>query len=419
MEKDLTALRRQMVQLEELHAAGVLSAAAFEEGKAELERKVLERVMQGAGTAEPEAIASATAPAASQPATPTPAKISRPLLTVLGLGVVAIAAAGYTLMGSPDAWTVGPDTATGGASAGSSAAGKAAPHATSQQQIAAMVDKLATRLETDSQDAEGWAMLGRSYTMLGRHPAAMAAYQKAVNLRKDDGQLLADYADSLAMNNERRLSGEPMKWVTAALQADPRNLKALSLAGTHAFDQKDYAAAVKYWEQVQQWAQPESSYTQQVQGGLDEARQLGGLPPASAPAALKLGAGVMADAKSAPSAANDSSVSGTVSLLPALANKTRPDDTVFIYARAAEGGMRMPLAIQRRQVKDLPITFTLDDSSAMSPATRISGVNSVVVSARISRSGQATPQPGDLAGQSGTVAVGTSGIKVELRDEVR
>lgn len=413
MDKDLNTLRRQLVQLQELHASGVLPTTAFEESKAALERQVLERVMAGDSEPDPAEVGTSTPPAARP--VPAPVPSSRRLLLGLGVGVLALAAAGYAVMGSPDSWNVGPGAgASLSASDGGAAPGTAAPHATSQEQIAAMVGKLATRMETNPQDAEGWAMLGRSYTVLGRHAEALVAYKKAVDLRQDDGQLLADYADSLAMNNGRQLAGEPMKWVEAALKADPRNLKALSLAGTHAFDQKDFAAAVKYWEQVQQFAPADSSYVQQVQGGLDEARQLGGLPPAAV--AAKPATGAPAPGAQALAGA---AVSGTVTLSPAMAAKTRPDDTVFIYARAAEGGMRMPLAIQRRQVKDLPITFTLDDSSAMSPATRISGVSSVVVSARVSRSGQATPQPGDVAGQSGTVAVGASGIQVELREEVR
>ena len=113
-----------------------------------------------------------------------------------------------------------------------------------------------------------------------------------------------------------------------------------------------------------------------------------------------------------------SAVSGTVSLSPALAKLAGPDDTVFIYARAADGGQRMPLAIQRRQVKDLPIAFTLDDSSSMSPAARISGVKQVIVSARVSKSGQAMPAPGDLTGQSAAVDVGATDLKIEIGTQV-
>jgi len=105
------------------------------------------------------------------------------------------------------------------------------------------------------------------------------------------------------------------------------------------------------------------------------------------------------------------SVKGTVSLSGKLAGKTNPDDTVFVFARAAEGP-RMPLAIIRRQVKDLPLTFRLDDSMSMSPAMKLSQFKQVVVGARISKSGNAAPQSGDLQGVSKTVNVGDNNVAI-------
>jgi cytochrome c-type biogenesis protein CcmH len=249
--------------------------------------------------------------------------------------------------------------------------------------------------------------------VLGRHPEALVAYEKAVKLRKDDAALLADYADSLAVRNGSNLAGEPMKWVEAALKVDPHDPKALALAGTHAFNLKNYKDAVKYWELVVQYGPADSNYVQQVRSGLIEARQLGGLPAAAVTASVEPATAA------GPMTLPGSSVSGTVSLAPAMAKLVGPEDTVFVFARAAEGDMKMPLAILRKQVKDLPITFTLDDSSSMSPAARLSGVKSVIVSARVSKSGQAMPQPGDVSGQSGAVSVGTSGIKLELQEIVK
>jgi cytochrome c-type biogenesis protein CcmH len=416
MSQDLSTLRRQLAQLKELHEAGVLPAEQYEASKAPLERQVIDLVVNGAvevgATPPPPAAAPVHVPA-SAPAAPGP---SLRLMSLLGVAVVAVAAAGYWWMGSPDQINAGPAPAPVGATAQGAADTKAAPHSTSQSEIADMADKLAARMKDTPDDAEGWAMLARSYTVLSRHPEALVAYEKAVKLRKDDAPLLSDYADSLAVKHGG-LAGEPMKWVEAALKVDAHEPKALALAGTHAFNQKNYKDAVRYWEQVVQYGQPDSSYVQQVRSGLDEARQLGGLP-APAVAASAASAAPLA-AAAGPMALPGSSVSGTVSLAPAMAKLVSPDDTVFIYARAAEGGMKMPLAIQRKQVKDLPISFTLDDSSSMSPAARISGVQSVIVSARVSKSGQAMPQPGDVSGQSGAVGVGTSGIRLELQELVK
>lgn len=391
-------LRHQLTQLQALHASGRLPAAEFEERKAALERSILDLVMRGAADAAPVTTASAAHP-----------ERSRKLLAALAAAVLMLASAGYWYTGSPEQLSACPRVAAG---ADSAAAPAAVANATSQDQMADRAEQLAGRLLDTPEDADGWATLARTYTVLGRHPEALVAYEKAVKPRGDDASLLADYADSLAIRNGRRLEGEPMQWVEAALQLDPRNPKALALAGTHAFGLRDFASAVRYWEQVVRFGPPDSGYVQQVQAGLVRARQLGGLPPAPEPlASAAQAAGVLV-------VQPDASVSGTVSLAPELAKLASPDDTVFIYARAADGAQRMPLAIQRIQVRQLPYRFMLDDSASMSPAARLSGVKRVVVSARVSKSGQAMPAAGDLTGQTAAVDVGTSGLDLEIREQL-
>lgn len=107
------------------------------------------------------------------------------------------------------------------------------------------------------------------------------------------------------------------------------------------------------------------------------------------------------------------SISGTVALAPALALKARANDTVFVFARAVDGPP-MPLAVIRKQVKDLPLQFTLDDSMAMWPAAKVSAYPRVVVTARVSKSGEGQPRPGDLQGESPVVAAGVSGLRIEI-----
>jgi cytochrome c-type biogenesis protein CcmH len=203
-----------------------------------------------------------------------------------------------------------------------------------------------------------------------------------------------------------------MKLVERALKLDPKNIKALSLAGTAAFDRKDYAGAVKQWEKVVAIGPADNAFVQQLGPAIDEARQLAGLPAASRPLD---GAPAASDT---PVAATGSTVSGTVTLSATLAKQAKPEDTVFVFARPAPG-TGMPLAILRKQVKDLPLDFTLDDSMAMSPANALSGSKKVVVSARVSKSGNAMPQPGDLSGQSAEVSVGAKGLRIEIRDVVK
>ena len=420
MTPDIPTLKQQIFQLKELHDAGALSTPLYEENRAVLERQLLDCVL--ASTADP---GVATTPAARPTAAAVPAKkaehLSPGLLALLGVVVLAIAGAGYWVMGSPVGAGIEPGgvAATGAGQTGQAGAG-AASHQTTAEQIAAMAEKLTARLKDQPDDAEGWAMLARSYSVLGRHPEALPAYERAVALRADDAQLLADYADSLAVKNQRVLAGEPMKWVEKALKIDPRNVKALALAGTNAFVGKDYAGAVKYWEQVIQFGPTDSSYVQQVQASLAEARELGGLPPVAGKPAGSTTSTALASTTSPaqPVSLSNKQVSGTVSLAPALARQAGPEDTLFVFARGPDG-KGMPLAILRKKVKDLPLQFTLDDSTAMSPAAKISGVSSVVVSARISKTGEAFPQAGDLSGQTGPVNLGAGSLKVEIRDIVK
>jgi cytochrome c-type biogenesis protein CcmH len=414
MSQTLASLRHQLQQLKELTDTGVLSAAQYEESKATLERKVLELVM--AGATEPAPVSVATAAAAGVDEAPA-AKPSMRLVGGLVLAVALVGAGGYLWRGAPSGGDKPPMAAMGGtgnAGAGESggAEGSAqggAPHEAGpdNQQFAAMVEKLAERLKAQPNDAEGWGMLGRSYNVLGRPDDALVAYAKSYQLNPKDASLLADYADALAVKNNRSLAGEPLKLIRQALALEPNNVKALSLAGTEAFERKDYAGAVALWEKAVAAAPSDANeLIQQVRAGMDEARRLGKLGPAPAQAA-----------QATTSALADKTLRGSVKLAPALAAKASPNDTVFIYARPAEGP-RMPLAILRKQVKDLPFEFTLDDSLSMSPAARLSGATLVVVSARISKTGEAMPQPGDLTGQTAPVAVGSAGLKIDISEVV-
>ena len=403
MENPIDTIKRQLLQLKDLHDAGVMPQAQYEEGKTTLERRLLDLVLSG----EVSPVAEVIPPIAIKAAEVAPTvKPSLGLTAMLALGVVVIAGAGYFWKGTPSLSGAPADAMSQGDV--QSGAPGAAPHTTDTEQITAMVEKLAAKLKDKPDDADGWSMLARSYSTLNRHADALKAYKKAMDLRKEDASLVADYADSLAVNNNRTLEGEPMKFVERALKLDPRNLKALFLAGTYAFDKKDYAGAVKYWEKAAQAAPADNAFVQQIQPAIAEARQLGGLPPAAQPL----------DSLSKPAAVGKGSVSGTVTLSAALTKQATAEDTVFVFARPANGS-RMPLAILRKQVKDLPLQFTLDDSMAMSPASALSGASKVIVGARISKSGNAMPQPGDLSGQTAEVDVGATGLKVEIKDTVK
>ncbi len=390
MTSPLEQLKQQLMQIKELHANGTLSDSSFEEARLKLERQIVDAVVSAPVTQSTSASAVRTAQTRS----------NTKLFAGIATAVLLIGGLGYWWKGSFSQLSAVPAATSATAPSGS------APHDTSTDQIAVMAEKLAAKLKDKPQDPEGWAMLARSYTVLGKHPEALAAYERALALRGDDANLHADYADALAVKNNRSLEGAPMKEVEVALKLDPKNIKALALAGTAAFERKDYTGAAKYWEQVVKFGPPEENMVKQIKEGLAQARQLAGLPAASAEApAVNL-------------PATGASVSGKVTLSKTLVGKVNPEDAVFVFARPA-GGERMPLAILRKQVKDLPLQFTLDDSMAMSPSANLSSAKQVIVSARISKSGNAMPQAGDLSGQSGQVSVGTSGINIDITETVK
>lgn len=334
---------------------------------------------------------------------PSDARPSRRLVLGLVAFVAAFGIAGTWWLGNREGWSTPPGALPPSApvaAAGPEAAGSS-PHTMTLGQIEGLVQQLAERMRNEPGNAEGWLMLGRSYAVLGQFPPAIEAYRHVLTLEPKNAQALADLADALAVTSNGRFEGEPAQLVQQALAAEPDNLKALMLAGTVAFENKDYAAAVRHWEKAVRVGPPGSDLVRQARDNVAEARQLAGLPPPAVEAAP-------------PAAA---SIRGRVELAPALAAKAGPDDTVFVFARPAEGS-RMPLAILKKRVRDLPFEFVLDDSLAMSPQARLSQAGRVVVGARVSHSGQAMPQPGDLEAVSAPMAPGASGVKLVIAEVV-
>jgi len=370
-EANVDIYRDQLRELETDLQAGTLAQDQYERSRREIEARLLQDVDAS----------TAPGPAA---ATPAPARRSRIAAVALAICVPVAAAAVYLTVGNPGALV---------AERGDEG------HGLTPQQFEGLVARLAARLKEHPEDAEGWTMLGRSYAVLGRFREASDAYANAAARQPQDAQLLADYADALAMAQGRRLDGEPEKIIARALAVDPENVKANMLAGTVAFNKGDYATATAHWERILVRIPPESELAQQVRAAIADARGAGTggtTPPSAQPRATAAGR-----------------VRGTVTLAPALAAKAKPEDTVFVFARAAQGP-RMPLAIVRGSARDLPLSFTLDDSQAMSPAMKLSGASAVRIEARVSRSGNAMPQAGDIVGTSPVVAPGARGVKIVL-----
>ena len=385
-EVNLTVLRDQMRELDADLAAGTINATAHASAREELERRVAEDVQPGV---------------ASVDATTTG---KRWTAAGVGLSVPLVAISLYLVLGSPAALDPAQTVA---------AAPQGKPHEITEEQILSMVAALAQRLQNEPGNAEGWTMLARSYNAMGRYGEAADAYARLVKLVPGDAALLADYADTLAMSSNRSLQGDPEKLIAQALTADPKNVKALALSGSAAFERRDFTRAAAQWQKVLLLVPPESEMARSTQNSISQAQaQVGG--PAAAPAAVApVAPSAPMTAVAAPAGAE---VAGTVELDAALRSKVADTDTVFIFARAAQGP-RFPLAVLRKQVKDLPTSFVLDDSMSMMPDAKLSSFPLVVVGARISKSGSATPSAGDLEGLTEPVRPGAKGLKIRINSQ--
>lgn len=269
---------------------------------------------------------------------------------------------------------------------------------------------LEERVAQSPADPEALLMLARAYSEMGRFSDAARTYDSLTKIVPDEAWIWADYADALAMTHST-LMGAPTKLLEKALKLDPNNLKTLALSGTAAMERGDYAAAVRHWEKLLKLVPPDNPDAQMIKDGVHQARQL--------LAQSKGGKAVLEQINEAPvQAAGNERITGTVALNDAIKSQADPDDTLFVLVRAAQGP-KMPLAIVRKQVKDLPLQFSLDDSMAMSPEMKMSNFDQVVVVARVSKSGNAMPQPGDLMGMSKPLALGTKGVRIDIDQSVR
>ena len=370
---NLAVLRSQLSLLDTDFAAGSLNADQLALAKSEIERRALE-----------EESASESSPAVL----PTRSKRTA---WALGLTIPLVAVGIYGFIGNVAALDP----------ANLQAKADAEP---TPEQLEAMVSGFAARLEavpaSEAADPKAWEMLARSYAAMQKFPEANKAYKRAVELNPGNAQIMADHADVLAMLQGQSMVGEPTRLFERALVLDPNNLKALALAGSAAFEKKDFAKAAALWSKAQGLAPPGSDFAKGLASSVEEARLASGAPAASQ------GGAPIVTTKSVPTAATaPAKIQGVVNLAPALKGKVAPDDTVFVFARAAQGP-RMPLAILKRKASELPITFTLDDSTAMAEELKLSKFDLVVVGARVSRSGNALPQSGDLIGQSAPVKAG-------------
>lgn len=297
-----------------------------------------------------------------------------------------------------------------------------------------LVQRLEERMKENPANLEGWLMLGRTYFAMDKRDQGLAAIANAYALAPTQTEVMLAYAEALAAASETKsLEGRPAELIAAALQQEPANPNARWLDGMMSYQRGQYQTAAVAWQKILDELEPGSEEANNLRQMVDEANSRAGqTATASTPIISATVPAPVTDASpsqaqsdplptsvpATPDPAAGASLAVEVTLDPAIAAQVGPDQTVFVFARAA-AGPPMPLAALRLQVKDLPRSVILDDSLAMNPAMRLSAFPEVIVGARISRSGQATPQAGDLEGAIGPIALdGTRQVSVRI-DRVR
>ncbi len=388
VEKPLSIYRQQFAELEQDLKNTLLTDEQYQLSKQELERRLLDET--GASEAAP-------------PARVWPVN-SRAVGVALAVIIPIISGLLYLEWGNQQAIIL-PSVSLPMVQGGLDVA-----HQTSEG-LDALSERLKKKLEQNPNDGVGWALLARSYVEIGRHADALPMYEKAMKLIPDDPQMLVDYADALGMLHGRKLAGKPEQLIQQALKIDPNHVKALMLAGTVAFDRKEFGRAAQYWERASAnlSADAETEVRQELLSGIAEAKGLAGGKPVIAKV-------VDLAAPLTRSGGQTAAISGTVSLASGLAGKVAPTDTLFVFARAMNGSP-MPVSIVRATKQDLPFTFQLDDSTSPMLSRKLSDAGTVVIVARLSKSGQAMPQSGDLEGMSQPVKSGADGITIVIDRE--
>lgn len=355
-ETALAVLREQRADLEAERAAGHIGEAEYARAQRELEQRALEEgqaVEEGADL-----------------------RPSRLAALGLVLCVPLASAAVYLAVGEPD---------------GLDPAAAVAPHAQrgggeelTPERLAALVEQLAQRLEANPADETGWAMLARSYLMLGDVEGGARTWSRIGDLAPDNAAILADWADILVSAENGEFSAESRAMLERALELDPEQFKALALSGAAAYQAEDFAGASGYWERILDLIPANDPAFESVVGSINEARSRGGMEPF-----------VPADAPAAPPAAAELSLTGQVSVAPELTDALTDDSVVFVFIRAPEGGL--PFAAIRLPAQELPAYFDFAGAQRMNEAPL---PERVVVVARVSASGDPMPQAGDLEGES-------------------
>jgi cytochrome c-type biogenesis protein CcmH len=268
------------------------------------------------------------------------------------------------------------------------------------EQLGEILTKIQGHLKDDPSDVEGWVMLGRTLKGLGRFDESVSAWKRAYELSPDDANLLVDYAEALALVDMK--DHEPGELIDRALRYDPNNIKGLALGGSIAFANADYDTAIKRWSLLASLVRDDEDLVLTLKEGVAEAsRRLGNEVSADPGASLKL---------SKSGETSQALITGRLRLDERIRDLVLPTESVFIFVRAVDGPP-MPIAALKVEVKDLPLEFSIGDNESLQQSRKLSEFTSVLVGARVSKSGNAIEATGDLVGEVKRTSLGS---KVDL-----
>lgn len=359
----LDTYRSRLAELEQEHARGVLSAEGLREATDELERELLQSEATGA---------EATVPTRERPARAT----ALALAIALPLGALAM----YLAAGQPGLLGGGAELSR--------------ERALQLQQLPppARIDALEDWLAGHPDSARAWGMLGQAYRETEAYGDAANAFGRARAAGANDAWLIARQAEVLLLANDREFTRGVRRLLDEALRQDARNALALMLSGQAEFLRGNPEAAAGYWRRLAEILPEDSQQRTMMEQLVVRAEQAAAGETAP-------------DPTPAPADGDDARIEVRVSLAEPLAGEARPGATVFVFARRPGAG-GPPLAVARARVADLPVSITLTDADAMAPQARLSQADEVVVTARVSATGEARPRSGDLEGRSQPAAVG-------------
>jgi len=401
--------RSQMAELDEERSLGLISQDEWRQSRDELAA----RLLQDAGPGS-EGLSAATDVSAQTVVKRTgSAALAKPWVLLFSF-IVLIPTSSmvlYSILGQPAA--LDPLAISQGIDS---------PQDVTPEKLTTMATAITRRLQDEPNNMEGWVMLARVQRAREHFDESAIALRKALSLSRDDN-LSIELAEVLAQQNKGVFAGEPWSIIQKVLAADPHHLNALLLAGSASFSELNFQSALRFWERAREVVAVDSPDAPELDRAIAQARDKLGLPPIPARAVNNdktsaAASPATAKASRAPESATRTSISGRVSLAPEMAAKVAPTDTVFIYATPVAGS-RMPVAIVKISANQLPYDFVLDDSTAMNPAVKLSGMEEVTVRARISKSGNAMAQPNDLGVSVTPVKPGSTGLNLMVREALR